>query len=543
MNINRIVNIPNSFVLLPTTPAEIISTIEKLKPKTSKGHDNINNKLIKQTCIPIARVLSHIINLSFEQGIIPQNLKLAKVIPIFKSSDNTLLKNYRPISILPTFSKIFEKLVHKRLYSFLNANNILTDSQFGFQPGISTEYAILELQNRLISNITQKKWSLGVFLDLSKAFDTLDHNILLNKLHVYGIRGVAFEWFRSYLSERYQYVMFRDQLSSKLPTTCGVPQGSILGPLLFLLYINDFPTICNSAKAILFADDTNIIFSDENIINLINKANTQLDIVTSWFNQNKLSLNIDKTKYIIFPPNKYINHDHSQDIFINNKVLQSVTYIKFLGVYIDKFLDWKEQLRVKCNTVSKNVGILAKLKNVISTNVKKVIYNSIIAPHFHYGIVAWGAPHSQDFKRLYKLQKRAIRFICRSKYNAHTKPLFKRLSILTLEDIYKQQCIKIAIKRLKNNIPPYLHTLLPLAEEIHNYNTRNITNFRITINRKQIHDQLLNVKVSSAWNTLPDTFKSKHIFSIKTCMYELKKYFLNNYSSQCLLNNCYICQT
>ena len=220
--------------------------------------DGISPKLLKSTCIPIADHLSYIANLSFRTGIFPKDMKIAKVLPIYKANNNMNFQNYRPISLLPAFSKIIERLMYNRLYKYLKTNNLLTSSQYGFQKNLSTELAIAELQNRIIESLSNKKWCLGVFLDRSKAFDTLDHGILLNKLLHNGVRGVAFDWFRSYLTDREQCTEFGSTISPKLPIVCGVPQGLILGPLLFLLNINDIINSCSNSKLSLFADDTNV---------------------------------------------------------------------------------------------------------------------------------------------------------------------------------------------------------------------------------------------------------------------------------------------
>ena len=229
-------------------------------------------------------------------------MKIARVIPLFKSGDKSTFTNYRPISILPAFSKILERIVYNRILSYLNERNILSDSQFGFRKNHSTEYALSILYDRLSNAIDNNEYTAGIFLDLSKAFDTVNHQILLEKLNHYAIRGVAHSWISSYLSNRKQFVQYDSVCSAHSVISCGVPQGSILGPLLFLIYIND---LCNVSKVldfILFADDTNIFFSHRNEDYLQNTLNVELDNVTNWCQANRLSINIKKSKFMIFKP-------------------------------------------------------------------------------------------------------------------------------------------------------------------------------------------------------------------------------------------------
>ena len=232
-----------------------------MKNKTSTGHDGISPRLIKQIGLSLATPLSHVFNLSFVNGQFPTKMKLAEVIPIYKSGDPELTNNYRPISLLPTFSKLLERLMFNRLYNYCKINNILIPEQFGFREHLSTEQAILELQDIIVNNINHKLWTLGIFLDLSKAFDTLDYSILFTKLNHYGIRGTALNWFKSYLTARSQYIKIGSSQSNQQNITCGVPQGSILGPLLFILYINDITQSSNLGKFLIFADDTNILYT------------------------------------------------------------------------------------------------------------------------------------------------------------------------------------------------------------------------------------------------------------------------------------------
>jgi hypothetical protein len=537
------VDLANSFYFTPTTRQEILSVIDKLKPKTSKGYDDISSKLVKNSDKIISDPLTYIINISFQNGIFPSSMKTAKVIPIYKSKNNKLFSNYRPISLLPSFSKIAEKLVYNRLYKYLKVNKLLSFSQYGFQPKLSTDYAILDLQDFVAKNIVQDRWCLGLFLDLSKAFDTLDHNILLGKLFHYGVRGVTLDWFRSYLTNRSQFTQFQSVASTKLQITCGVPQGSILGPLLFLVYMNDITAVCKKSKTILFADDTNMLFDDVSLDNLICKTNIEINTIFKWFNANKLSRNTDKTKLIIFKsPSKLL--PPINDISINGTSIERVNCIKFLGVLIDESLSWHEHLILKNNQISKNLAIISRMKHILPSETIKTLYHAIIYPYMSYGIVAWGNTCTRELARMSKLQKRAIRLIANSKYNAHTSPSFKKYKLLTIKDIYSSQCCKIYWKRLNHHLPANLHDMLPTNNEIHDHNTRQNRNIRPTIPyRSSYGNQLLSVKVAAVWDIMPHNIKENVQLSIKSFSSKVKFYLIEKYSNNCNKINCYICQT
>ena len=300
-------NYCNSMYLLPTTAEEIGDIIANLKNSTSAGYDNFQTKLIKFCSNELALILAHVNNQSLIEGVFPDRLKIARVVPIFKSGDNKLVSNYRPISILPTFTKISEKIMYARLEKYLTQNSILHKNQFGFRPKLSTGLALLELLDKLSSSIDMSETTVGVFIDLAKAFDTVNHQILLNKLQHYGIRGVAFSWFQSYLTARQQCVTIANCESELAIIRCGVPQGSILGPVLFLIYINDLNFASKLLSTIMFADDTNLFFTGKSVHQIENIMNSELAVINEWFKANLLSLNLDKTSYIIFSNKKISN--------------------------------------------------------------------------------------------------------------------------------------------------------------------------------------------------------------------------------------------
>ena len=251
----------NSFFLQSASEQEVTEICSSFRSGTAPGYDSISMNVVKESFNLICAPLTYIINLSLNSGLVPQEMKIARVIPLFKSGDKSLFTNYRPVSVLPVFSKFLERIVYNRLINFLNKYDILSRNQYGFRKNYSTAHALIQLYDKISNALDNKRVTLGLFIDLSKAFDTVNHEILLDKLEHYGVRGVALQWFESYLSCRKQFVQYNDYNSSSLDITCGVRQGSILGPLLFLVYINDLCNVSKVSEMILFADDRNIFYS------------------------------------------------------------------------------------------------------------------------------------------------------------------------------------------------------------------------------------------------------------------------------------------
>jgi hypothetical protein len=451
---------------------------------------------------------------------------LAKVIPIYKSKDKELLNNYRPISLLPCASKILEKIVHKRLYYFLLQQSVFYPSQYGFRPRHSTTQAVNQLVDDIITSFENKKYTLSVFLDLSKAFETIDHEILLKKLEWYGIRGLALEWFRSYLSNRKQYVQYKNVKSSINTIPCGVPQGSVLGPLLFIIYTNDLPNCLTDCKAILFADDTTLYKSSSDIQYLYKSGNAELESLTQWFRANKLSLNVGKTHYVIFHQS-HVQIPRNFNVEIANTIIEKKHFVKFLGIYIDEKLNWHEHIRCVKNKLNSSIYVMRKTKNLLNSTHLLTLYYSLIYPYLDYGITLWGSTHTSYVSKIYKLQKKTVRIITTSKYNDHTNPLYKKLKILKLEDIYKLKVAKYMYAFDKQILPSPLLDIISYNRNTHEYNTRNKDNPHIDTRRTIIASNSLRHKGPEIWYEIPEIIKSKK--TIKSFTNTLKKQIITNY--------------
>lgn len=499
---------------------EIKDIIDNLNIHKSTGADNISVKIVKTVKTELIPILKYLVKLSLQKSIFPEKMKFAQITPVFKCNKTSNPNNYRPISVLPVMSKILEKIMNIKLTNFLEKQNLIFDNQYGFRKSRDTEVATMDVITNIQLNLDNDQKCGILSLDLCKAFDTVNHDILLIKLFNMGIRGKIYRWFESYIQNRKQCVKIGSNVSSYKTITCGVPQGSILGPTLFLIYINSISKLKLYGQIKLFADDTTIIYCGKNITNI--KLNIQKDLqnIFEWLESNKLTLNFDKSSFMYITKQRL--NIEKRPIIFNEKNINYTDHIKFLGLYIDQNLSWRKHVEIIRNSISPLIGILFKIRHYISLNYLKNIYYALIYSKIQYLISIWGTANSIVLKPLKKLQNKVIKCIHKLPHLEPTINLYRPNKYLDINNLYNVKiCIFIHSLILKYKIS---NITFKIVNDLHTHNTRQ-TNFLQTIKissnfgkRSLLYNGII------LYNNIPQQIKT--IKKIPLFKFNMKKYFL-----------------
>lgn len=476
----------NSMFLLDTNETEVMEIILKLKNNKTNDCNNLNTNIIKSIANEITSTITHLINTSFNTGIFPQSLKLSRVVPIYKDHKHTDPNNYRPITITNTISKIIEKIMKKRLVNYLTSNRLLNEDQYGFRKGSNTLFAIMNILHRAYKAIDNKEKVGIIFLDLSKAFDMVDHELLLNKLETLGIRGLVYNWFKTYLIGREQYVQIGKKKSDKKYIINGVPQGSVLGPILYNIYINDFKDYIKNDNVTFFADDTAYIETDKNMTNLNLKINRNLELINQYFRDNKLLVNYSKTNYLLIGnninklnTNIFTNTHNNFSIVMGNEKITETSFCKYLGLIIDNKLNWKNHISMIIKKLNKFIPLFYIFRKFMNIQMMVDIFQVMVKPTIIYCIEIFGAKATTEYKLLQKKINKIIDII----YNENSTQFDYNSKIreyLNLEYIKKMKyCNLIHQVLYSNDIPLHIKKIYTGKLRIHNKSTRKKNNIYI----------------------------------------------------------------
>ena len=504
--------------------------INNLDASKATGLDEISAKLIKNAGDVILPSITKLMNLSLSTGTYPEEWKHSKILPLHKKGDVNAIKNYRPISILPVLSKILERIVHKQLHDYLVSNDVLSNAQFGFRPGHTTASALGALTDTWLRAIDDGQIVGALFVDLKRAFDTVDSSILLDKLKKIGLSSSAISWFRSYLTNRKQQVSIRQTLSNERYLSVGVPQGSILGPLLFLIYIDDVVQVLKQSNVIMYADDTTLYVVGSSYNELQITLQHELNVLGNWIRTNKLQLNVDKTKLMIIGSKQKLNSCHDNDISItyNGIEIEHCASFKCLGVVIDKHLLWHDHVNSVCRKIYAGLAMLKRIRPFVEDDTLKLLYSCLIQSQMDYCCEIWGDRFNTHIERITKLQKRAARLILMCNIYTPSKDLFSRLRwqpftqrIVYFRAVFVYKCLNNISARYYDD---YFHEI----SETHTINTRQSSRHDLAIPkyRTEYFTHSLSFLCPKLWNDLPVALRE--LTSLSTFKLHLKLHLTSN---------------
>ena len=501
----------NKFVFYCITPEDVYSELIKINVNKSTGLDGISPNILKISAPVICDSITHIFNLSLCTGNFPSRFKIARVTPVYKTGEVTDMNNYRPISVLPTLSKLFEKFVYSQLYEYLVKYSLIFKNQSGFRSKYSCQTALTKIVDDLLKEMDKGNYTGILFLDFKKAFDVVNHCLLLSKLKVYKLDNLCLKWFTSYLSDRLQRVGMNNNMSTEKVVKFGIPQGSILGPLLFLLYINDLPLNLSHSVPDLYADDTTIHYSSKSVKDICDTLNDDLINLHVWCNENDMVINTNKSNAMLVGTSRRLQSmQYDFEVFYNDSLLKNVTCEKLLGVQIDNTLSWCQQIDKLCSLISSRIGLLTRLKLYIPVKGLCLFYNGYILPLFDYCCTIWGETTNTNLDKLFKLQKRAARIILDAQHDSPSKPLFKELGWLTLHNRIKYHRGVLMYKCINNIAPNYLSEMFKSCYDSTVYSLRSTKSNRLFIQRPNTNFMKRTFQYSGTllWNEIPLSLKN-----------------------------------
>lgn len=499
-----------SMFLQPVTEQEVISIIQNFKNSSSCDIDGLQVRPVKHVADIIAPILADIFNICLTEAVFPRKMQVAKISVIYKKGDRNDLGNYRPISILPIFSKAFEKILYSRISKFADKHCLISQNQFGFRKNMSTELALLEQKEYILTQLENKDIVLGIFIDFSKAFDLVNHEVLLKKLWYYGIRGHEAGILHSYLSYRKQIVYLNNEHSEIKSVTSGVPQGSKLGPLLFIIYLNDIININPIAKFIIYADDTSMFFSGSDIKELVGECNHTLIELQKWSTANSMKVNVNKSKAVVFRSKNKPVPPHPS-IMLNSNRIEIVDNFKCLGVVFSATMSWESHVNSLATKLAQLTGIIGRLRYILTSSVKLMLYNSLFYSHLNYCQLVWGTATYSCLQRIHVLQKKCLRHIYNAPYGAPSSNFFSEAGVIRIHSLYRYRLsvrFKLDIRR---NID-FMRTLAQLRERDSSYSVRHREPWAVPVPR-------LNTGKERLQYTLPCLLNGYHHikFDLFTC--------------------------